>query len=109
MTPTVAATRSTAAIVIGNNIVTSVRRIETGADPCDRRHLRARRTGIYSSSATAAERAVNGAIAPVIALGGIARILRITGALRQTLAGIRIQVSVPFAVGASRDRQQRQA
>ena len=84
-----------AAVVVRNDVVALIRRIAAGADPGDRRHLGAGRTGGDAAAVAGAQRAVDGAIAPIVALGPIAGILRIARALRGLLAGIRIARARP--------------
>src|SRR5207237_8857427 len=69
--------RFPAAVVIGDDVVAVVGGVAAGADPGDRRHLGAGRTGVHGPPAAGAEKAVDRAVAPVIAGVWIARILRI--------------------------------
>src|ERR1700676_5096343 len=98
---------ASAAIVVRDDVIAPVRRIAAGADPCDGRHFGSRRTRIRASAITCAKRAVDGAIAPIIALCGIPRILRIAGALGRGLSGIGISRSM-VTLRRARHRQQRQ-
>src|SRR5882757_4007622 len=80
-----------AAVIVRNDVVSLVRRIAAGADPRDRRHLRAGRTGIHAAAVTGTQRSVDGAVTPVVALGRIAGVLRVARALRSGLSRIRIR------------------
>src|ERR1019366_6109676 len=77
---------SAAAVIVRNDVISLIRRIPAGADPGDRRHFRARRTGIDAAAVTCAQRPVDGAVAPIIAFRRITGILRITRDLRRRLA-----------------------
>src|SRR6185312_9880384 len=63
-----------AAVIIGDDIVLAVRGIVAGADPGDRGHVRAGRACRLRSAAAAAKKPVDGAVAPVLAGQGVARI-----------------------------------
>src|ERR1700676_2619940 len=98
---------ASAAIVVRDDVIAPVRRIAAGADPRDRRHFGPRRTRIGASAITCAKRAVDRAIAPIIALYRIPRILRIAGALGRGLSGIGISGTM-VTFRRARHRQQRQ-
>src|SRR5450631_2782250 len=78
---------SAAAVIVRNDVVALIRRITAGADPGNRRHFRARRTGIDAAAITCAQRPVDGTVAPIIAFRRITGILRIIRDLRRSLAG----------------------
>src|SRR6202166_715362 len=79
------------AVIVRNDVVPLVRGIAAGADPGDGRHLRARRTGIHAAAVTGAQRSVDRAVAPVVALRRVTRVLWVAGALRGGLPRIRIR------------------
>ena len=108
MTLTSAACGAPTTVVIGDDVVAVVGRIQARTDPRNRRHLCARRTGIHGSPAATAQRAVYGAVTPVIATGRITRILWISRALGRPLSicGAR-RSGGTFAVSTARNRQQR--
>jgi len=89
--------RLTAAIVVREDVVLVVARIVAGADPGDRCGLRARRARRDRAAATAAEKAVDAAVAPVLAGR------RIAGVLLRSVIGLG-----RFRCRAALDRQQRQ-
>src|ERR1700730_16908909 len=60
------ATRLTAAVVIGNDVIAAVSRVVAGADPGDCRRLRPRRAAVGGAAAAAAQEAVDRAVAPVL-------------------------------------------
>ena len=94
-----------AAIVVRDDVIALIGGIAAGADPGDGRHLGARRAARHAAAVARAQRAVDRAVAPIIALGAIARILRIARQLRRPLSGIRIVGILVPALGALRDRQ----
>ena len=73
-----------AAVVVGNDVVQVVRRVLAGADPGHGVHTGSRGTGNVGAAAATAEETVNGAVAPVIAGGGVARVcIRVAAGLRR--------------------------
>ena len=58
----------TTAVIVRDDIVFVVGRVEAGANPGDRRHLRAWRTGMRGTATATGYKAINGAIAPVVAI-----------------------------------------
>src|ERR1700692_3029749 len=68
-------------VIVRNDVVPLIRRLAAGADPGDGRHLRTRRTGIHAAAVTSAQRSVDGAVAPIVALRRIARVLVVAQAL----------------------------
>ena len=79
-----AARRLAAAVVVGNDVVQVVRRVLAGADPGHGVHTGSRGTGNVGAAAATAEETVYGAVAPVIAGGGVARVcIRVAAGLRR--------------------------
>src|SRR6185312_3582327 len=70
---TAPATALSAAIVVRNDVIEAVRRIVTGANPCDGRLRGSRRTRGCRAAATAAEVAIDRAVAPVVAARRVLR------------------------------------
>ena len=56
------------AVIVRNDIVPIVGRVEAGADPGYGGHLGSRRTGMGGTSAATGYKAINGAVTPVVAI-----------------------------------------
>ena len=56
------------AIIVRDDIVFVVGRVEAGANPGDRRHLRTWRTRVRSTAAATGYKAIDGAVTPVVAI-----------------------------------------
>jgi len=90
---TSAAAALAATIIIGDDVILAVTGVVTGADPGDGRHVGAGRTRRLRSSATSAQKAVDGAVPPII-----------TG---RRIAGVRFgRIARGRRSGAARHRQQ---
>jgi len=98
---------SAAAVVVGNDVVALIGGIAAGTDPGDRRHFGAGRTGIDAAAVAGTQRPIDRAIAPIIALGSVSGILRVSRGLRRRLSGIWIRRG-RLGFRAARDRQQGQ-
>jgi hypothetical protein len=61
-----------AAVIVGDDIVLIISRVEAGANPGYGGHLGPWRTGVRGTTATAGYEAINGAVAPVVAVVDIA-------------------------------------
>src|SRR5207248_1421899 len=105
----VAAAGFPAAIVVREDVIAAVGGVVTGADPGDRRDRGARRAGAGAAAAACAEKPVDGAVLPVLAvLGAIGSGRRLAGAWSAARTGQRSrrlwramsnsQISVPPSV-----------
>lgn len=110
MTMTAPAGRTSATIVVRNDVIPAVGRIMARANPRDRRHLCPGWTCIDCTTTAATQRPVDCTVTPIIATGRITGILRIAcfqGRLPATV-WIHRRTSGP-GIRAARDRQQWQA